>query len=239
MEILYEDNHIVAVNKRVSDIVQHDPSGDTPLDEKVKQYIREKYHKPGDVFLGIVHRIDRPVSGVVLFARTSKALERLNAMFKERSVKKIYWAIVKDAPPSSEGKLIHQLVRDTAKNKSFITTGNHPEAKTAELDYRVLGSSDRYHLLEINLHTGRHHQIRCQLAHIGCPIKGDLKYGYPRSNEDKGICLHSRYVEFFHPVKKEKLVITARPPHNTLWDYFIETRGLKPESTPLRHESQE
>ncbi len=222
LNILYEDNHIIAVNKSVSDLVQKDSTGDMSLDDKVKNYIREQYNKPGEVFLGVVHRIDRPVSGVVLFARTSKALSRLNSMFKEGSVTKTYWAVVKEKPAEPSGTLIHYLVRDASKNKSFCHTGPKPSAKKAVLHYTLIAQSDNYYLLEVRLETGRHHQIRCQLAHIGCPIKGDLKYGFPRSNENGGINLHAREVSFIHPVKKEAVTITADPDiSDPLWNHFL------------------
>jgi 23S rRNA pseudouridine1911/1915/1917 synthase len=222
MEILYEDNHIIAVNKHISEIVQTDKTGDKPLEDSLKEYIKDKYHKPGDVFLGIVHRIDRPVSGVVLFARTTKALIRLNAMFQEKSVEKIYWAIVKEKPPKSEDTLVHYLVRNTKSNKSFCSEKETSGSKQAILHYRWIASSDVYHLLEIRLETGRHHQIRSQLATIGCPIKGDLKYGFPRSNKDGGISLHSRKVRFVHPVRDEELIIEAPTPDDKLWNTFLE-----------------
>lgn len=225
LEILYEDNHIIAVNKQISDIVQEDPSGDTPLSEKVKAYIKEKYNKPGDVFLGIPHRVDRPVSGVVLFAKTSKALVRLNKMFQERDeeITKIYWAIVGNLPEEEEGTLVHYLVRDSEKNKSYAYNQPKKNAKKAVLKYQLLGCAQRYYLLEVTLCTGRHHQIRCQLAKIGCPIKGDLKYGFPRSNEGGGINLHARSITFVHPVKQEKITIMAPPPLNdSLWKFFYE-----------------
>jgi len=224
LNILYEDNHVIAVNKAVSDLVQKDDTGDLSLDDKVKNYIREKYDKPGQVFLGVVHRIDRPVSGVVLFARTSKAMSRLNKMFKEGGITKTYWAIVKEKPPEPSGSLVHYLVRDASKNKSFCYEGSKPSAKKAILHYSLIAQSDRYYLLEVNLETGRHHQIRCQLAHIGCPIKGDLKYGFPRSNENGGISLHARKVSFIHPVKNEPVSITADPNLNDpLWSYFCKS----------------
>ena len=224
LNILYEDNHIIAVNKSVSDLVQKDDTGDLSLDDKVKNYIREKYNKPGEVFLGVVHRIDRPVSGVVLFARTSKALSRLNSMFKVGSITKTYWAIVKEKPPEPSGTLLHYLLRNASKNKSFCYTDPKPAAKKAILHYSLIAQSDHYYLLEVNLETGRHHQIRCQLAHIGCPIKGDLKYGFPRSNENGGISLHARKVSFIHPVKNESLSITADPDLNDpLWSYFAKS----------------
>ena len=222
INILYEDNHIIAVNKSVSDLVQKDNTGDLSLDDKVKDYIRKKYNKPGEAFLGVVHRIDRPVSGVVLFARTSKALSRLNRMFKEGTVTKTYWAVVKERPAEPSGTLIHYLVRDATKNKSFCYQSPRSSAKKAVLHYALIAQSENYFLLEIQLETGRHHQIRCQLAHIGCPIKGDLKYGFPRSNENGGISLHARKVSFIHPVKNEPLSITADPDINDpLWKHFL------------------
>jgi 23S rRNA pseudouridine1911/1915/1917 synthase len=218
--ILYEDNHLIIVNKLPSQIVQGDKTGDEPLSEIIKRYVKEKYNKPGEVFLGVVHRIDRPVSGIVLFARTSKALSRLNEMLKTHEIKKTYWAIVKNSPPEKSGHLIHYLFRDEKKNKSFIVSDERKDTKKAELIYHHLKSSDNYHLLEVELLTGRHHQIRAQLAHIGCPIKGDLKYGFPRSNTDGSIHLHSRKIEFIHPVKKELVLVEAAPPKDSLWDYF-------------------
>lgn len=232
MTVLYEDNHIIAVNKTCSEIVQGDKTGDTPLSETVKAYIKEKYHKPGEVFLGVTHRLDRPTSGVVLFARTSKALARLNDMFKSHNeIKKTYWAIVANAPAEPEGRLEHFLTRNEQQNKSYVVTrfdreGNpltrdgksiDREAKRAVLTYRTIARGDRYTLLEINLETGRHHQIRCQLAAIGCPIKGDLKYGAKRSNPDGGICLHARRIEFVHPVSHIAISITAPVPDDNLW----------------------
>jgi Pseudouridylate synthases, 23S RNA-specific len=225
MEILYEDNHIIAVNKSVAEIVQVDKTGDKPLDELVKDYIKQKYQKPGEVFLGVVHRIDRPVSGVVLFARTSKALARLNVMFQEKSVEKIYWAIVKNKPSQPEGTLEHYIVRNTKTNKSYCHTNEVPGSRKAILHYRLIASSDNYHLLEINLETGRHHQIRCQLAAMGSPIKGDLKYGFSRSNKDAGISLHSRKVTFIHPVRDEQITIVAPVPDDKLWKTFLDIIG--------------
>lgn len=227
MQVLYEDNHIIAVNKSVGEIVQIDKTGDKPLDVLLKEYIKKKYQKPGEVFLGVVHRIDRPVSGVVLFARTSKALTRLNEMFQEKTVEKIYWAIVKVKPPKQEDTLIHYLVRNTKSNKSFCHLKEVPESKQAILHYRLVASSDMYHLLEIRLETGRHHQIRSQLAIIGCPIRGDLKYGFPRSNKDGGISLHSRKVTFLHPVRNEEMTIVAPPPDDNLWKAFMKLLGVR------------
>lgn len=220
MTILYEDNHIIAVNKSVGEIVQVDKTKDKALEDSLKEYIKKKYNKLGEVFLGVVHRIDRPVSGVVLFARTSKALTRLNEMFQEKSVEKIYWAIVKEKPPQTEDTLVHYLTRNTKTNKSYCSTSEVPGSKQAVLHYKWLASSELYHLLEIKLETGRHHQIRSQLATIGCPIKGDLKYGFPRSNKDGGISLHSRKVRFIHPVRDEELTIIAPMPDDNLWKAF-------------------
>ena len=217
MTVLYEDNHIIAVNKTCNEIVQGDKTGDIPLSETVKAYIKEKYHKPGEVFLGVTHRLDRPTSGVVLFARTSKALARLNDMFKSHEqIRKTYWAIVQGAPKQPEARLENYLVRNEKLNKSFIAKPGAKEAKLAILTYRTLKTFEHYTLLEINLETGRHHQIRCQLAAIGCPIKGDLKYGAKRSNPDGGICLHARQIEFEHPVSHEQISITAPVP-----SYFL------------------
>ena len=218
MTVLYEDNHIIAVNKTCNEIVQGDKTGDTPLSEIVKAYIKEKYNKPGEVFLGVTHRLDRPTSGVVLFARTSKALTRLNEMFKSHEqIKKTYWAIVQGTPKQSEARLENWLTRNETLNKSFIAKAGAKEAKQAILSYKTLATGDHYSLLEINLETGRHHQIRCQLAAIGCPVKGDLKYGAKRSNPDGGICLHAREIRFIHPVKKEPVCITAPVPDDPLW----------------------
>jgi len=227
MTVLYEDNHIIAVNKTCNEIVQGDKTGDTPLSEIVKAYIKEKYNKPGEVFLGVPHRLDRPTSGVVLFARTSKALTRLNEMFKEKSklstvncqlsIKKTYWAIVQGAPKVPEARLENWLVRNEQQNKSYIAKPGAKDAKLAILTYKTLVRGDNYTLLEINLETGRHHQIRCQLAAIGCPVKGDLKYGAKRSNPDGGICLHARQIEFVHPVSKQNICITAPVPDDALW----------------------
>ncbi len=218
MEILYEDNHIIAVNKTCNEIVQGDKTGDTPLSETVKAYIKTQYNKPGEVFLGVTHRLDRPTSGVVLFARTSKALTRLNEMFKSHEqIRKTYWAIVQGCPKIPEARLENYLTRNEQLNKSFIAKPGAKEAKLAILTYKTLVKGERYTLLEINLETGRHHQIRCQLAAIGCPVKGDLKYGAKRSNPDGGICLHARKIEFIHPVKKENICIIAPVPDDALW----------------------
>jgi 23S rRNA pseudouridine1911/1915/1917 synthase len=217
MEVVYEDNHLIIVNKQSGEIVQGDKTGDRPLSDIVKDYIKEKYQKPGAVFLGVVHRLDRPVSGLVVFARTSKALARLNKMFAEGEVHKTYWAIVKNAPRTSEGTLEHWLVRNEKQNKSYAYDHERPNAKKAILKYRTISHSDHYTLLEVNLMTGRHHQIRCQLAAMGCPIKGDLKYGAPRSNPDGSISLMSKRVEFIHPVSKETIVVEAPLPDDALW----------------------
>ncbi|MBR1683033.1 MAG: RNA pseudouridine synthase [Bacteroidaceae bacterium] len=217
MTVLYEDNHVIIVAKRAGEIVQGDKTGDTPLSETVKAYIKEKYAKPGDVFLGVVHRLDRPVSGVVLFARTSKALTRLNEMFRTQAVQKTYWALVQNEPPQPENTLTHYLVRNEKLNKSYAYDHERPAAKRAELDYRVIGHTERYTLLEIHLHTGRHHQIRCQLAAIGCPIRGDLKYGAPRSNPDGSISLHARSIRFEHPVSHKIIEVVAPLPEEGPW----------------------
>jgi 23S rRNA pseudouridine1911/1915/1917 synthase len=219
-DILYEDNHLIILNKRPSDIVQGDKTGDEPLSETLKNYIRIKYNKPGEVFLGVVHRLDRPVSGTVVFARTSKALSRLNVMLRDGLMHKTYWAVVKNTPPQSEDHLVQFLTRNAEKNKSFVYDKPVEGAKKAELIYKVIGKSDGYYLLGINLLTGRHHQIRAQLSSMGCPVKGDLKYGYPRSNPGGFIHLHSRAIEFIHPVKNEPLKVIAQPPPDKLWDYF-------------------
>ena len=217
MQVVYEDNHIIIVSKRSGEIVQGDKTGDEPLSETVKQYIKEKYGKPGEVFLGVVHRLDRPVSGLVVFARTSKALTRLNKMFAEGDVHKTYWAITKNTPKELEGTLTHWIVRNEQQNKSYAYDKEKPHAKKAILHYRVIGHSDNYSLIEVRLLTGRHHQIRCQLAAMGCPIKGDLKYGAPRSNPDGSISLLSRRVEFVHPVSKENICVEAPLPDDPLW----------------------
>lgn len=218
MTVLYEDNHIIAVNKTCNEIVQGDKTGDTPLSEIVKAYIKDKYNKPGEVFLGVTHRLDRPTSGVVLFARTSKALTRLNEMFKSHEkIKKTYWAIVQNAPKQPQARLENWLVRNEKQNKSYVAKPGTKDAKLAVLTYSTIATSDNYTLLEIQLQTGRHHQIRCQLAAIGCPIKGDLKYGAKRSNPDGGISLHARKIAFIHPVSKQEICITAPVPNDKLW----------------------
>ncbi|MFA6376395.1 MAG: RluA family pseudouridine synthase [Candidatus Paceibacterota bacterium] len=221
MEILFEDNHIIAVNKRVSDIVQGDKTGDEPLSDKVKAYIKEKYNKPGAVFLGVVHRIDRPVSGAVLFARTSKALSRLNEMIAKKQIKKTYWAIVENKPPADSGTLEHYLVRNTVQNKSAAYDREITGSQKAVLSYAVAATGNGYYYLVIDLQTGRHHQIRSQLAAMGCPIKGDVKYGFGSANADGGINLHARKIEFIHPVSKAPVVIIAPAPKDALWDEFV------------------
>lgn len=220
MTVVYEDNHIIIVNKTASEIVQGDKTGDTPLSETVKQYLKEKYNKPGNVFIGVTHRLDRPVSGLVVFARTSKALARLNEMFRKGEVKKTYWALVKNTPKEPEGDLTHYLVRNEKQNKSYAYDTEKPGSKIAMLHYKTIGRSDNYCLLEVDLKTGRHHQIRCQLAKMGCPIKGDLKYGYPRSNPDGSICLHARRVRFVHPVSKELIEVEAPVPPGSFFEKF-------------------
>ena len=223
--ILFEDNHIIIINKQPSQIVQGDKTGDRPLSDLVKDYIKVKYNKAGEVFLGVVHRLDRPVSGAVIFARTSKSLTRLNALIKEREIRKTYWAVVKNKPPKEMDTLVDFLRRDESKNKSFITGEKTKNAQMASLSYSVLGKSDNYYLLEIDLQTGRHHQIRTQLAAIGCPIKGDLKYGYARSNNDASIHLHARKLNFIHPVTLKPLTIIAPMPNDPVWNYFNQNFG--------------
>ncbi|MBQ5453724.1 MAG: RNA pseudouridine synthase [Bacteroidales bacterium] len=224
MKVIYEDNHIIIVSKTVNEIVQGDKTGDETLIDKVKKYIKEKYSKPGEVFLGLTHRLDRPTSGVVVFAKTSKALSRLNAMFRDGEVHKTYWAVTSNRPDEDEGTLENFLKKNEKLNKSFIAKPSDKEAKKAILNYKIIAVSDRYYLWEINLLTGRHHQIRCQLANIGCPIKGDLKYGYPRSNPDGGLSLHARKVEFIHPVSKKEISVTADVPEgDKLWEFFQES----------------
>ena len=220
MTVVYEDNHIIIVNKTASEIVQGDKTGDTPLSETVKQYLKEKYAKPGNVFIGVTHRLDRPVSGLVVFAKTSKALTRLNEMFRGSEVQKTYWAVVKNRPSQVEGELVHYLVRNEKQNKSYAYDAERPGSTKAVLHYRLIGRSQNYFLLEVDLKTGRHHQIRCQLAKMGCPIKGDLKYGFPRSNPDGSICLHARRVRFIHPVSKQLIDVEAPLPSGNLWNGF-------------------
>ncbi len=221
MNVVYEDNHLIIVNKKSGEIVQGDKTGDEPLSETVKAYIKEKYHKPGNVFIGVVHRLDRPVAGLVVFARTSKALSRLNEMFRVGDVHKTYWAIVKNRPPKDEDTLTHWLVRNTTQNKSYAYGREVPNSKKAILQYRLIGHTEQYYLLEIRLLTGRHHQIRCQLAAMGCPIRGDLKYGARRSNPDGSISLLSRHVEFVHPVSKEQIRVDAPLPDERIWHEIV------------------
>lgn len=218
LQVLYEDNHLIVVNKRPGDIVQGDKTGDKPLSEIVKDYIAEKYNKPGAVFLGVVHRLDRPTSGIIVFARTSKALPRLNALFANKEAKKTYWAVVKSQPPKEYGMLTHWLKRNSKQNKSYAYKNEVPDSKKAVLEYRKLKKLDNYYLLEIDLHTGRHHQIRSQLSSIDCMIKGDLKYGADRSNKDGSIHLHARKLTFIHPVKKEQITISAPTPSDPIWN---------------------
>ena len=218
LQILHEDNHIIVINKRVGDIVQGDKTGDKPLSEVVKEYIKDKYNKPGEVFLGVVHRLDRPTTGIVVFARTSKALTRLNELFKNRETQKTYWAIVKKKPQKTEDKLVHFLKRNDKNNTSKAHINEVPESKIASLDYQIIKELTHYFALEINLHTGRHHQIRAQLSAIGSPIKGDLKYGFDRSNPDGGIHLHARQLVFVHPVSKENIIVIASAPEDPVWN---------------------
>ncbi|MDR1499448.1 MAG: RluA family pseudouridine synthase [Tannerellaceae bacterium] len=218
MDIIYEDNHIIAVNKSCGEIVQGDKTGDTPLSEHVKEWLKEKYQKPGNVFVGVAHRLDRPVSGVIIFAKTGKALSRLNDMFRAGKIKKTYWAIVGALPPREEDTLTHWLSRNEQQNKTYAYDEERPNSKQAILHYKLIARSDNYYLLEIDLKTGRHHQIRSQLSRIGCPVKGDLKYGFARSNPGGGICLHARSAAFIHPVSKENIHIIAPAPHDTLWE---------------------
>jgi 23S rRNA pseudouridine1911/1915/1917 synthase len=218
--ILYEDNHIIVINKLPSEIVQGDKTGDATLPDAIKAYLKEKYNKPGNVFCGVVHRLDRPTSGAVIFARTSKALERLNAQFRDKETNKVYWAIVENKPANPERKLVHHLRKNESQNKSYVVDAKTNGAKEAILSYKLIKSSERYHLLEIELETGRHHQIRTQLAAIGCIIKGDVKYGAKRANEDGSICLHARKISFIHPTTKEEITVVAPTPSEKIWSYF-------------------
>ena len=220
MTVLFEDNHIIIVNKASGEIVQGDKTGDKPLSEIVKEYLKEKYNKPGNVFCGVTHRLDRPTSGVVIFAKTSKALSRLNEMFRDDKVDKIYWAIVKNSPPKHEDSLFHWLIKNEKNNKSTAYDKEKHGTKKAVLHYKIISTSEKYFLLEVNLETGRHHQIRTQLAKIGCPIKGDLKYGANRSNADGSISLHARAISFNHPVSKTKIEVIAPVPQDSLWQSF-------------------
>jgi len=218
LQILFEDNHIIAINKRAGDLVQGDKTGDKPLPDMVKEYLKEKYNKEGNVYLGVVHRLDRPTTGIVIFAKTSKALPRLNKLFAEKIAHKTYWAVVKDTPPKQKDTLIHWLKKNPKNNKSTAFKKEVDGSKKAILHYELLKELDNYSLLKINLETGRHHQIRCQLTTIGCHIKGDLKYGAKRSNKDASIHLHARHLEFIHPVKKEPIKITAPVPKEPIWE---------------------
>lgn len=224
-QVLYEDNHLLILNKRAGEIVQGDITGVEPLLERAKVYIKQKYSKPGNVFLGLPHRLDQPVSGAVIFARTSKALTRLNQMLHDREIMKIYWAVVKNRPSEDEGKLVHYMSRNREKNKSYAFESPRKNASRAELKYRLIASADHYHLLEVELMTGRHHQIRSQLSILGCPIKGDLKYGAPRPNEDASIHLHARKIEFAHPVSGIKISVIAPVPSDPLWEFFEKIVG--------------
>jgi 23S rRNA pseudouridine1911/1915/1917 synthase len=219
-QVLYEDNHVIVINKNASDIVQGDKTGDETLPDKIKQFLKEKYDKPGNVFCGVVHRLDRPTSGVVVFAKTSKALSRLNDQFREKETNKIYWAIVEHKPEKNIGHLENFLRKNEKQNKSYVVQDGTKEAKKAILNYKVLLSSDKYHLLEITLETGRHHQIRTQLSYIGCCIKGDVKYGAKRSNSDGSISLHARSLTFEHPTAKEQITVVAPVPNESLWQWF-------------------
>lgn len=221
-QVLYEDNHLIIVNKQPSDIVQGDKTGDEPLSETIKKYLKVKYNKPGEVFLGVIHRLDRPVSGVVAFAKTSKALSRMNELVRNRALKKTYWAVVSTPPPAKNGRLVHFLKKNQKQNKSYAYPKEIKGSLRAELDYQLLGQSSKYTLLEVDLHTGRHHQIRVQLAQMGCIIKGDLKYNAKRSNPDGSIHLHARRLAFIHPVKKEPIEIIAPLPKDPVWDYFAQ-----------------
>lgn len=218
LQVLHEDNHIIVINKRVGDIVQGDKTGDKPLSEVVKEYLKEKYNKPGEVFLGVVHRLDRPTTGIVVFAKTSKALTRLNELFSNRETQKTYWAVVKNKPPKNEDILVHFIKRNEKNNTSKAHLKEVSDSKKASLDYKIIKELNNYFAIEINLHTGRHHQIRAQLSIIGCPIKGDLKYGFDRSNPDGGIHLHARKLVFIHPVSKEELTILAPTPEEVIWN---------------------
>lgn len=225
MTVLYEDNHLIIVNKASSEIVQGDKTGDKPMSEMVKEYLKEKYNKPGNVFCGVTHRLDRPTSGVVVFAKTSKALPRLNLMFRDNEVGKVYWAIVQNRPAKDSDTLTHYLVKDERKNKSSAFDTERPNTKKAVLHYTMIAQSDNYFLLEVQLETGRHHQIRVQLAKMGCPVKGDLKYGSKRSNRDGSISLHARSISFIHPVSQNKIEITAPVPNDNLWKAFEKSVG--------------
>ena len=218
--ILFEDNHLIAINKKSSEIVQGDRTGDSTMPDAIKVYLKDKYNKPGNVFCGVIHRLDRPTSGVILFARTSKGLERMNKQFRDQQTSKTYWAILENKPPNEQGILINYLKKNEKQNKSYVTSKDTKGSKEAILNYRLISSSERYHLVEVELETGRHHQIRTQFSKIGCCIKGDLKYGAKRSNRDGSICLHSRQLKFNHPTTKDEICIVAPIPQNTFWDLF-------------------
>ncbi|MFI5172408.1 MAG: RluA family pseudouridine synthase [Chitinophagales bacterium] len=224
-EIIYEDNHLIAVNKRPGEISQGDKTGDAPLVEIIKHYLKEKYNKPGNVFAGLVHRIDRPVSGVLLFAKTGKANDRMSKIIRERNFHKTYWAVVKNQPVETEATLTHYLIKNQHLNKSFAHNEERPNSKVATLHYKMVAAIENYYLLEVTPETGRHHQIRVQLASIGCPIKGDVKYGFNRTNPNGSIHLHARKLEFIHPVKNEPVIIIAQPPADPVWNAFAETMG--------------
>jgi 23S rRNA pseudouridine1911/1915/1917 synthase len=221
LDVIFEDNHLIAINKRSGDIVQGDKTGDMPLCEQIKEFLRLKYNKPGNVYCGVIHRIDRPVSGVVIFAKPSKALERMNKLIHDRQIQKRYWAIVKTPPPKSKDNLVHYLCKNERNNKVFVSDTPKDGYIRAELNYEIIASSDHYFLLDIELLTGRHHQIRAQLSAIGSPIRGDLKYGFPRSNPDASISLHARSISFIHPITLQPITITANPPKNQVWKYFL------------------
>ncbi len=225
IDVLYEDNHLIVVNKSASDIVQGDKTGDETLPDRIKQFLKEKYDKPGNVFCGVVHRLDRPTSGVVVFAKTSKALSRLNEQFRDKSTRKTYWAVVETEPKDKQGRLVHFLKKNEKQNKSYASLTEDKGSKQASLEYKLIAKSDKYFLLEVELHTGRHHQIRVQLSTIGCIIKGDVKYGARRSNTDGSIHLHARFLEINHPTTKELIKITAPVPNDPLWKWFEEKVG--------------
>jgi 23S rRNA pseudouridine1911/1915/1917 synthase len=225
-EILFEDNHLIAVNKRPGEISQGDKTNDIPLVDLLKEYLKEKYNKPGNVFTGLIHRIDRPVSSVLLFSKTGKAGERMAKVIRERQFKKTYWAVVKNKPPQDAGTLVHHLLKNERMNKSFAYPAPKGDSKEAKLSYQLIAAIERYFLLEVDPETGRHHQIRVQLSSIGCPIKGDIKYGFDRTNKDGSVSLHARRLEFMHPIKQEPVVIIADPPVDPVWNAFMETLGL-------------
>ncbi|MDR0367661.1 MAG: RluA family pseudouridine synthase [Bacteroidales bacterium] len=232
-DVIFEDNHLIAVNKRIGDIVQGDKTGDAPLSELVKDFLRKKYNKTGNVYCGVIHRIDRPVSGAVIFAKTSKALARMNQLVHDRQIRKHYWAIVKNAPAVPQDELVHYLFKDERRNMVIVSKKPKDGYLKAEMNYQLVASSNNYHLLEIELLTGRHHQIRAQLSAIGSPIKGDLKYGFPRSNADASICLHAKSLSFIHPVTLQTTLIEATPPNEKLWNFFAEYTGAEEDKPPV------